>query len=222
MKVILFGGTGMVGAGVLMECLDDPAIESVLSLVRRPSGHVHAKLTEVVHDDFFDYSDLADRLAGHDVCFFCLGVSSAGMREEEYRRITYDLTLRAAEAVLEANPDSVFCYISGSGTDGSEKGRIMWARVKGEIENKLLSMPFGGVYNFRPGYIQPLRGVRSKTRLYAVMYGIVGPFYPMLQRLFPGGVTDSVTVGRAMIRVAKDGFEGRVLEARDINDVGAP
>ena len=221
MNVLIFGATGMIGSGVLHEALEDPGVDSVRVIGRSPTGKTHPKLTEIIHDDFFDYSSLPDRLTDVDACLFCLGVSSAGMSEPDYHRLTYDLTLAAAEALLALNPGMVFCYVSGQGTDSSERGRWMWARVKGKIENRLLSMPFRGAYNFRPGFIQPMKGVRSKTKLYAIAYGIVGPLYPVLRRLFPGGVTDSVTVGRAMLRVARDGFERGILEGADINRVGA-
>ncbi|MHC4925663.1 MAG: Rossmann-fold NAD(P)-binding domain-containing protein, partial [Planctomycetota bacterium] len=188
---------------------------------RRASGQTHPKLQEIVHDDFFDYTAIREQLRDIDACLFCLGVSSAGMSEAEYHRMTYDLTMAAADTLLELNPEMVFCYVSGQGTDSTEKGRFMWARVKGKLENKLLTMPFRGVYNFRPGYIQPMKGVRSRTKLYAVLYGIVGPFYPVLRRLF-SSVSDSVTVGRAMLRVAKDGYAKGILEGADINEVGRP
>lgn len=220
MRILIFGGSGMIGSGVLAEALESDDVTSVVAMGRRPLGRSHAKLEEIVHDDFFDYSAIRGRLGGLDACLFCLGVSAAGMGEADYRRMTYDLTLAAAEVLLELNPDMVFCYVSGAGTDSTEKGRWMWARVKGQIENKLMSMPFRGAYNFRPGYIQPMKGVRSRTRLYAVMYGIVGPLYPILRRLFPGAVTDSVTMGRAMLRVARDGYERGILESGDINEVG--
>jgi uncharacterized protein YbjT (DUF2867 family) len=221
-RILIFGASGMIGSGVLAEALERDDVSGVVAIGRRTLGRSHPKLEEIVHDDFFEYTGIRERLAGFDACLFCLGVSAAGMSEAEYRRMTYDLTLAAAEVLLELNPEMVFCYVSGAGTDSTEQGRWMWARVKGQIENKLLSMPFRGVYNFRPGYIQPLKGVRSKTRLYALMYGILGPFYHVLRRLFPGSVTDSVTVGRAMLRVCREGFHRGVLEGKDINEVGAP
>ena len=220
MKVLILGATGMIGSGVLQECLDNPAVTSVRAIGRSPTGRSHPKLDEILHSDFFDYSAVEDCLGEVDACFFCLGVSSAGMSEADYHRMTYELTIAAAETLLRLNPDSIFCYVSGAGTDSSEQGRWMWARVKGKTENALLAMPFRAVYNLRPGYVQPMKGVRSKTRLYAVAYGIVGPLYPLLRLLFPGQVTDSVTVGRAMIHVATDGFERGVLESDDMNRVG--
>ncbi|NNF37802.1 MAG: epimerase [Gemmatimonadetes bacterium] len=220
MNVLIFGATGMIGSGVLQECLDNPLVTSVRALGRSPPGRSHPKLDEIRHTDFFDYAPVEERLRDVDVCFFCLGVSAAGMSEADYHRMTYDLTLGAAESLLRLNPESIFCYVSGAGTDSTEQGRWMWARVKGKTENALLAMPFRAVYNLRPGYIQPMKGVRSKTRLYAVAYGIVGPLYPLLRRLFPSRVTDSVTVGRAMIRLATDGFERGILEGEDINRLG--
>jgi uncharacterized protein YbjT (DUF2867 family) len=220
LRVLIFGGTGMVGSGVLLEALESPDVTSVVSVTRRSTGRIHAKLEEVVHDDFFDYSAIGDRLNGIDACFFCLGVSAAGKSEDTYYRLTYDLTVTAADALLERNPDMTFCYVSGAGTDSSESGRMMWARVKGKLENKLLDMPLGAAYMFRPGYIQPLKGVRSRTRVYALMYGVVGPLYPLLKRAFPRHVTDSVTVGRAMLLAAQHGFPRPILETWDINDLG--
>lgn len=220
MNVLIFGATGMIGSGALLEALDDPAVDSVRTIGRSPTGRSHPKLREIVRKDFFDWSDGADALDGVDACLFCLGVSSAGMGETEYRRLTRDLTVAVAEALVERSPEAVFCFVSGAGTDSSEQGRVMWARVKGEAENAVLGVPFRGAYVFRPGYIQPLRGVRSRTRLYAVLYALVGPLYPLLRRLFPRQVTDSVTLGRAMLRVARDGCERRVLEGADINRVG--
>lgn len=220
MKLVIFGATGMIGSGVLEEALNDDRVHSVVSVGRRSTGRQHPKLEEVIHDDLFDLSAIRDRLDGVDAGLFSVGVSAAGMSEEKYHRFTYDMTMVAAELLLELNPEVTFCYVSGQGTDSSEKGRWMWARVKGRLENKLLSMPFKAAYMFRPGYIQPMKGVRSRTRLYAVMYGLATPFYPLLRRLFPGGVTDSVTVGRAMLNAVFDGFHKRVLESADINEAG--
>jgi uncharacterized protein YbjT (DUF2867 family) len=221
MKVILFGASGMIGQGVLRECIDDAGVTEILAIVRRPIGIDDAKVRELVHDDFFDYSAIEDRLRGYDACFFCLGVSSAGMSEDEYRRLTYDLTMSAAEALLRASPDIAFCYVSGAGTDSTEKGRSMWARVKGKTENDLLSLPFRAAFMVRPGYVQPGRGVRSKTGLYQFFYTILGPLYPVWKALFPGIVTTTANVGRAMIRAAREGYERRVLEVRDINALAA-
>lgn len=218
MNVVLFGATGMVGSGVLLECLDDDRVASVLVVGRRSSGRSHPKLREILHEDFFHYDALAPHLSGLDACFFCLGVSSAGMKEAEYTRLTHDLTLAAARALVAASPDLVFCYVSGLGTDSTESGRVMWARVKGRTENALLALPFRAAYMFRPGFIQPLRGVRSSTPLYNVLYRVAGPLFPLLRRLFPRQVTTTVRVGRAMIRVAAEGHERAILES-DVIDV---
>jgi uncharacterized protein YbjT (DUF2867 family) len=219
MNVLIFGGTGMVGSGVLMEALECEEVTSVVTVGRRPTGRSHPKLEEIVHDDFFGYAPLRDRLGGLDACLFCLGVSAAGMSEEEYHRLTYDLTLAAAETLVELNPQMTFCYLSGSGADSSESGRWMWARVRGKIENKILGMPFKEAYVFRPAFIQPMKGVRSRTKLYALMYKLLGPLYPVLRRAFPKYVTNSVTVGRAMVRVASHGHSKPILENWDINAV---
>ena len=215
MKVILFGATGMIGAGALIECFGDPRVERVLAVVRKPTGIRHAKLEEVVHADFYDYATLQPRWPEFDACLFCLGVTSVGMDEPSYRRITFDLTLAAARSMAAANPGQTFCYVSGAGTDA--RSRTMWARVKGETENALLALPFKAAYMFRPGYIQPMKGVRSSTRWYQAVYDIAGPLYPLLRRLAPGGVTNTATLGRALIQVAAQGYPKRVLEGRDIN-----
>ncbi len=216
MKVILFGATGMVGQGVLRECLLDPVVEAVLVVGRTPVEQRDPKLREVVHVNLFDLSSIEGEFAGLDACFFCLGVSSAGMSEEAYRRVTYDLTMSAAQAMVQQNPDMTFIYVSGAGTDSSERGRMMWARVKGKTENDLLKLPFRA-YMFRPAFIQAMHGVRSKTRLYRVLYAITSPIYPILKRLVPGIATSSEQLGRAMIKVANAGAPKRVLETRDIN-----
>jgi uncharacterized protein YbjT (DUF2867 family) len=219
-KVIVFGATGMVGRGVLRECLAEPSVERVLVVGRTATGAVDGKLREIVRADLFDLSDIADELTGYDACFFCLGVSSAGMAEEKYRRVTYDLTVGVARILAERNPGSAFVYVSGQGTDSSEKGRSMWARVKGATENALLRLPLRA-YLFRPGYIQPLHGITSRTRWYRLMYVLTTPLYPVLKRLFPGQVTTTEQLGRAMINLARDGGPSRVLVPRDINAAAA-
>lgn len=221
MKVIIFGATGMVGSGVLQVCLENARVASVLVVGRSPCGVVHPKLVEIIHQDFFDYSTIQDWWAGYDGCFFCLGVSSVGMDEAKYRRLTYDLTLAAARSMAAANRDLMFCYVSGQGTDSSERGRTMWARVKGATENALLGLPFKAAYMFRPGYIQPMKGVRSKTRLYRVFYVVLSPLYPVFRQLFPGAVTATDMLGRAMLAVVERGFPKRIIETRDINVLGA-
>ena len=214
--MILFGATGMVGQGVLRECLLDPDVNNVLSIVRSPSGRQHAKLRELVHRDFFDFSGLEDQLSGYDACFFCLGVSSAGMSEEKYRHITYDLTVGAAATLARLNPNMTFIYISGAGTDSTERGRTMWARVKGQTENALLRMPFRAAYMFRPGVIVPLDGIKSKTRAIQFFYTLFGPILPWLARRWPNQITTTEKLGRAMLKAAVQGAPKPVLETRDI------
>jgi uncharacterized protein YbjT (DUF2867 family) len=217
MKVILFGATGMVGHGALRECLLDPEVERVLSVVRTPSGVKHEKLRELVHDNFFDYSNIEGALTGWDACLFCLGVSSAGMKEDEYRRVTYDLTLAAARTLARTSPHMTFIYVSGAGTDSTEKGGSMWARVKGQTENALLALPFRAKYMFRPAFIQPMHGITSKTRLYRAIYAVTAPLYPVWKTLFPKMVTTTEKVGRAMLAVAKRGAPQPIIENADIN-----
>lgn len=220
MKVILFGATGMVGAGVLQECLRDDRVREVIAVVRSPLGKRHPKLRELVRTDFLDYSDAADHFRGADACFFCLGVTAVGKTEEEYHRLTFDITLAAARSLAALNPGMTFCYVSGQATDSSERGRTMWARVKGKTENALFRLPLKA-YMLRPGYIQPLGGIRSKTRVYRVFYAAMAPLYPVLRRLTPNLVTTSETVGRAMIALAISGYPVPILEVRDINRVVA-
>ncbi|MGZ3441915.1 MAG: NAD(P)H-binding protein [Polyangia bacterium] len=222
MKVVVFGASGMVGQGVVRECLLDPGVERVLSVVRAPTGQRDAKLEELVHADFYDYTAIEPRLAGYDACFFCLGVSAAGMSEADYRHVTYDLTLAAARSLVRASPAMTFIYVSGAGTDTSERGRAMWARVKGQTENALMQLPFRAAVMFRPGLIQPLHGIRSKTRLYRIVYAIVGPLlFPLLNLLAPRMVTTTERVGRAMLRVARQGAPKPLLENPDINQLAA-
>ncbi len=206
----------MVGKGVLLECLDSPDVESVLVINRKSLGLKHPKLKEVLHSDFFDLAPVASEMKGYDSCFFCLGVSSAGMKEEEYTRLTYGLTLTFAKTFISQNPGSVFCYVSGAGTDSSEKGKVMWARVKGRTENALLALPFKAAYMFRPGFIEPLKGIRSATKLYNTLYIILRPLFPIFRAL-PKYATDTVRVGRAMINVGLAGYEKNHLECTDIN-----
>lgn len=221
MNVILFGATGMVGQGVLRECLLDPEVESVLAIGRSAIEQQHEKLHEIVLKTLTDLSSVENRLSGYDACFFCLGVSSAGMSEDDYRRVTYDLSLSVAATLARLNPAMTFIYVSGAGTDSSEHGRMMWARIKGKTENALLAMPFKAAYMFRPGYIQPMHGVRTKTRWYGTAYAIMAPLYPLLRRLFPRYVTTTEQLGRAMISVAKTSATKRVLESNDINAISA-
>ncbi len=219
MKVILFGATGMVGQGVLRECLLDPGVESVLVVGRSPTAQRHAKLHEILHGDFFDFSSIEPQLADYDACFFCLGVSSVGMNEERYRHLTYDITLAAARTLARLNPRMVFVYVTGRGTDSSEKGGLMWARVKGKTENDLLKLPFKAAYMFRPAGIQPLHGIRSKTAWVQAIYVAAAPLLSLLNRVAPKYMTTTEQVGRAMIAVARNGFPRPVLESEDINAV---
>jgi uncharacterized protein YbjT (DUF2867 family) len=221
MNVILFGATGMVGQGVLRECLLDPEVESVMAIGRSAIEQQHEKLHEIVLKTLTDLSSVENRLSGYDACFFCLGVSSAGMSEDDYRRVTYDLSLSVAATLARLNPAMTFIYVSGAGTDSSEHGRMMWARIKGKTENALLAMPFKAAYMFRPGYIQPMHGVRTKTKWYGTAYAIMAPLYPLLRRLFPRYVTTTEQLGRAMISVAKTSATKRVLESNDINAISA-
>ena len=219
MRVILFGASGMVGQGVLRECLLDSEVTTVLSIVRSPTGQQHAKLREIVHKDFFDFTSLESELAGFDACFFCLGVSSAGMSEESYRRVTFNITLAAAKTLAKLNPTMTFVFVSGAGTDSSERGRVMWARVKGQTENALLGLPFKAAYMFRPGVIVPLHGIKSRTMIYRVPYAVLGPILPLLKRLFPKYVTTTEKLGRAMLSAAKSGATKAILESADINQL---
>jgi uncharacterized protein YbjT (DUF2867 family) len=219
MRVLLFGATGMVGQGVLRECLLDPEVESVVALSRNATGQQHRKLHELLHDDFLDFSPIENRLSGFDACFFCLGVSSAGMTDENYQRITYGFTLAAALVLVKLNPNMTFIYVSGAAADSSEHGRSMWARVKGKTENSLLRLPFHAAYMFRPGLIVPLHGIQSKTRLYRVFYTLLGPLLPALQGRFPKYVTTTEQIGRAMLKLAKQGWPKPALETSDINQV---
>ncbi|WP_433430033.1 epimerase [Nonomuraea sp. CA-141351] len=214
MRVILFGATGMVGRGVLRQCLLDDRVTAVLTVGRAPTGLVHDKLREIRHDDLLDLSAIEGELGGYDACFFCLGVSSAGMSEKDYRRVTYDFTLSAGRTLARLSPGSTFVYVSGAGTDA--QGRSMWARVKGATENALLALPLEA-YMFRPGYIQPMHGVTSRTRLYRVAYVVTRPLYPMLRLLFPSAVTTTEQIGRAMIAVAERGAPERILGPSGIN-----
>ena len=207
----------MVGSGVLLECLDSPRVESVVSVSRSSTGVTHPKLREILHRDFLEFKTIRDHFVGADACFFCLGVSSAGMKEADYRSLTHDVTLAAANEMLAVSPQLTFIFVSGEGTDSSERGRSMWARVKGKTENDLLAMPFKAAYMFRPGFIQPLRGVRSKTPVYQVVYNVTRSLSPMIRTLFPRHTTTTVSIGRAMIEVAAEGFPRSIIYSADIN-----
>lgn len=215
MKVIITGTTGMVGKGVLYECIDNSNITEVLVVNRSSIDMQHPKLKEILHKDFYDLSSIKGQLQGYDACFFCLGVSVVGLSEEQYLRTTYDLTLHFAETVI--NPNMVFTYVSGTGTDSTEKGRTMWARVKGKTENALLKMPFKAAYMFRPGIILPMKGIKSKTPLYNAAYVILRPFFGLMKNM--ASVTDTTRVGLAMINAALHGSKKTHFENMDINEL---
>lgn len=219
MKVILFGGTGMVGQGVLRECLLDPEVTQLLAVGRNPVNQKHPKLRKLVVPDLYDLSGVEQQLAGFDACFFTLGTSAAGLTEEKYSRVTYDLTMNVARTLVRLNPGMTFIYVSGMGTDSSERGRVMWARVKGRTENALLALGFRRAFMFRPGLIVPMHGIRSRTTLYRVAYAIMAPLVPLIRLAFPNAVTTTERVGRAMLAVAEHGNPKAVLEAVDINRV---
>lgn len=221
MRVVLTGATGMVGSATLIECLDHADIEEVLVLGRRSCGVQDPRVREVLLDDFTDYSAASDAWRGYDAVIWCLGVSAAGMTEAEYARVTETFTLRAAEAFFTDNPGAVFCYVSGIGADSSESGRVMWARVRGRLENRLLAMTEGRSFIFRPGYIQPRKGVRSATKLYQLFYDVSGPLYPLLNRAIPDRITSSDRLGIALIRAARGRASGQRFTNRDINALAA-
>jgi uncharacterized protein YbjT (DUF2867 family) len=217
MKVVIFGATGMVGQGVLRECLLDSDVERVLTVGRRATGQKHEKLREIVHENLLDLSSVEGELAGFDACFYCLGVSSAGMNEADYTRVTYDVTMAVAGTLVRRSPGMTFVFVSGAGTDGTERGRSMWARVKGRTENALLRLPFKAAWMFRPAFIQPLHGIVSRTPAYRVLYRVMGPLYPLWKALLPAWVTTTEKVGKAMLAVVRRGAPKTVLENGDIN-----
>jgi uncharacterized protein YbjT (DUF2867 family) len=220
MKVIIVGASGMVGQGVLRECLLDPEVERVLVVGRRSLGRSHAKLVERVVPDLTDLSAITGDLAGLDACFFCLGVTSAGLTEEAYRKVTYDLTVAFADALAKASPGLTFVFVSGRGTDETEKGSVMWARVKGAAENHVRKAGFKATYMFRPGIIEPLHGIVSRTRAYRVLYVVLRPLVVLLKLFFPASITSTERVGRAMLVAAKRGAPKAILENPDINALG--
>jgi uncharacterized protein YbjT (DUF2867 family) len=220
MKVIVFGASGMIGQGVLRECLRADDVSRVLVIGRTTAGVSDPKLEELLHPDFTDFGNVEARLGGYDACFYCLGVSSSGMSEADYTRVTYDYTVAAGEAVARQNPGLVFCFVSGGGTDATEQGRTMWARVKGRAENAVARMPFRAAYMFRPGIVQPLDGIRSKTTAYRALYAVMTPFFPLLRALMPRQVTSTARIGRAMLQVARNGAPQKILENPEINALG--
>lgn len=239
-RAIITGSTGMIGEGVLHICLNSPDVDSVLVVNRKPCGVEHPKLKEVIHKDFLNLTPIENELKGYNACYFCAGVSSLGKKEEVYRKITYDLTLNFAKTLLRISSSTpphastplsmnssraetrgekvniTFCYVSGSGTDGTEKGRLAWARIKGKTENDLLKLPFKDAYMFRPGYIEPIKGLKHAYKIYKIF----SPIYPILEKLFPKYVGTLEELGNSMINVTLSGYERKVLECKDIRKSG--
>ena len=210
-KAIITGATGMVGEGILLECLNDPSVTQILVINRKPGGVSHPKLREIVHTDFFDLTPIESQLVGYDACFFCLGVSSVGMSNEEYKHLTYDLTMHVANVLAKQSPDMTFCYVSGAGTDTSEQGRLAWARVKGNTENTLLRL-FKKAYMFRPGFMKPTSGQKNIKSYYK----FISWLYPIGRAIYPAGFCTMREVAQAMIKVATVGSRKRILEVKDI------
>lgn len=217
LKVIVTGATGMVGEGVLHECLINPAVAEVLLLTRKPYGLTHPKLTEILHADFHNISPVAEQLKGYDACFFCAGVSSVGKKEEEFYHLTYQLTMHVAETLAKQNSNMTFCYVSGAGTDSSEKGRLMWARVKGKTENDLMKLPFAQVYNFRPGIIESAPGMKNTIKLYHYLKWLI----PIIKLISKNGVVSLSEIGKAMLNAATKGYKKSILEVKDIKELAA-
>ena len=217
MKIILFGSTGMIGQGALRECQRDAGVTQILTVVRRPSQQKHPKTRELLHTDFTDYSACTDAFTGYDACFFCLGTSSAGMKEDDYRRIRHDYTLAAARALLPLNPRMTFVYISGEGADSTEHGRVMWARVRGKTENDLFALSPSNVYVIRPAVIQPLDGIEARQRWTRILYKATSPLMPLLRAIAPRYVTDTTRLGRAMLAIARHGARDHILYTPDVN-----
>jgi hypothetical protein len=211
-RTIITGATGMVGEGVLHECLLSDDVEQVLVINRKPCGISHPKLKEIIHSNFYDFSPIESQLQNYNACFFCLGVTSVGKKEPEYTKLTYDLTTHVADTLVKYNKDMVFCYVSGGGTDQTEKGKIMWARVKGRTENHLLSLPFKAAYMFRPGYIQPTKGLKNTLKA----YNYIGWMYPLLKKLMPAHVCTLQELGLAMIHTVTKGYSKPILDSKDI------
>jgi hypothetical protein len=210
-RAIITGATGMVGEGVLHECLLHPQVEAVLVINRKPCGYTHSKLKEIIHSDFFNFSPIENQLIGYNGCFFCLGVSSIGLKEETYYKLTYTLTLHVAETLSKLNTGMTFCYISGAGTDSSEKGRSTWARVKGKTENDLMKLPFKQVFAFRPGFIKPTKGLKNTLKYYRY----VSWLFPIGRALFPYGFCTLKDLGLAMINIVNAGYEKKIIEGKD-------
>jgi len=217
MNVLMFGATGMIGQGVLRECLRDVDVHLVKTIARSPGGVTHPKQQEVVHRDLLHLAPIEHELSGFDACFFCLGVTSAGMSEADYERVTYGITVAVGETLARLNPRMTFIFVSGAGADSSEKGRVMWARVKGKAENAVLRLPFKASYVFRPAIVQPLDGIRSRTAAYNILYALTRPLMPLVRLLFRGNVLTTEQMGKAMLIAVRHGAPTRVLESKDIN-----
>ncbi len=215
-NVIITGATGMIGKGVLLECLDNDTIGKVLVIGRNPVGIQHPKLKELIHLDFTDFSSVKNQLSDYDACFFCLGVSAGGMKEAQYKKITYDLTLALANILFKINSGMTFNYVSGVGTDSSEKGRMMWARVKGKTENDLLRLGFKQAYMFRPGAIIPLKGIKSKTKSYQFIYDYFTWLLKGIKAFVPNSIVDTTQIGLAMVNSMLRGYDKKVLGPKDI------
>lgn len=219
MRILIFGASGMIGQAAMLAALADPDVREVLSLVRRPTGQTHPKLHEIIREDFLDYTDLADDFSKVDACLFCLGVISSSVDADRYVRITHDYSLAAGTALLAANPDASFIYVSGAGTDSTETSKTLWRRVKGKTENALMALPFRGAFMLRPSFIQPIDGVTSRTPLYRVFYAAISPLLTPLRRVAPGAVITSTDLARAMLALARDGRGKAVLGARQLNKI---
>ena len=216
MNILVFGATGMVGQGVLRECLLDPSVQLVATIGRTATGKQNPKLREIVLKDLSNYVSIEEKLTNFDACFFCLGVGSAGMTETEYERVTYGITIAAAETLSRLNPKMVFIYVSGTGTDSSEIGRMMWARVKGKTENALLRMPFAAAYMFRPGFIEPANGEISRNKLYRALFVVTKPLLPLLRAIFPNQILTTHQIARAMLNLVTRPYPKHILEIQDI------
>lgn len=219
MRILLFGATGMVGQGVLRECLLASDVDEVVAIGRSPSGASHPRLRDLVHADLFDFQAIESRLTGFDACFFCIGVTSFRMDEATYTHLTYDMTLAAASTLVRLNPGMSFVYVSGAGADSSEAGKTMWARVRGRTENALARLSFRHVHAIRPGVIQPRHGARSRTRAYRMIYPVFAPVLPLFRTLMPHSVATTETIGRALLALARHGYPKTILETRDIEEV---
>ena len=220
-KVLIFGATGMIGRGVLLECLRDSDVDLIVTLGRTPVGINQGKEREIVHRDLLNYAGMEESLSGFDACFFCLGVASAGMNEADYSRVTYGYAMAAGQILSHLNPQMTFTFVSGAGTDSSEKGRAMWARIKGRTENALLKLPLRA-YMFRPGFIEPMDGIQSKTPMYRRFYSTLGLLFPLLRKTFPNHILSTRQIGRAMLNIARRGYPRHILEVRDIRAAAGP